>query len=168
MSMSDALLEPRAIVVRSLKYDGREHRRWRASLVAREGALIVLSGVFEAEVAHALLGPIRAGTLSTEYFWTDRHYSVFRFTEPGGAHRNFYCNVNTPPTLEGGTLSFVDLDVDVLVAPDFTYQVLDEDEFELHSARYDYPEALRARVRESVAELIALIERRRFPFDRMG
>lgn len=166
--MSEAASEPRAVVVRSLKYDGREHRRWRASLVSREGTLLVLSGVFEQEVAHALLGPIRAGTLSTEYFWTDRHYSVFRFTEPGGAHRNFYCNVNTPPVMSGDTLSFVDLDIDVLVAPDFTYQVLDEDEFELHSARYSYPETLRARVRESVAELVELIELRRFPFDRTG
>lgn len=166
--MSDARPEPRAVVVRSLKYDGREHRRWRASLVRREGALIVLSGVFESAVEHALLGPIRAGTHSTEYFWTDRHYSVFHFREPEGLHRNFYCNVNTPPDMSGDVLSFVDLDIDVLVAPDFTFQVLDEDEFELHSARYGYPEALRARVRESVAELIELIERRQFPFDQTG
>ncbi|HEX5707309.1 MAG TPA: DUF402 domain-containing protein [Pyrinomonadaceae bacterium] len=166
--MSETRFEPRAVVVRSLKYDGREHRRWRASLTKHEGPLIVLDGIFEQEVEHALLGNIRAGTQSTEYFWTDRFYSVFRFREPDGAHRNYYCNVNTPPTLEDDTLSFVDLDIDVLVAPDFTYQVLDEDEFALHSARYGYPEELRARARAAVAELIELVERRLFPFDGTG
>lgn len=153
------------MIVRSLKYDGREHRRWRARLVRREGTLVVLSGLFEDEVEHALLGRISEGTISTEYFWTDRWYSVFRFQEPSGAHRNFYCNVNAPPRLDEETLSFVDLDVDILVAPDFSYSVLDEDEFETHSARYDYPEELRARVRDAVTELIGLIERREFPFD---
>lgn len=156
------------MIVRSLKYDGREHRRWSAQLVRREGALLVLSGLFEEEVEHSLLGRICEGTVSTEYFWTDRWYSVFRFQEPTGEHRNFYCNVNTPPEVGADTLSFVDLDVDVLVAPDFSCTVLDEDEFEAHSERFGYPKDLRARVRGAVTELIGLVERREFPFDTAG
>jgi len=153
------------VTVRSLKHDGRAYRSWATRLVRRVGALIVLEGFFAEEVRHATLGTIEAGTLSREFYWTDRWYSVFRFREPaGGRLRCFYCNVNTPPRLEAGVLSFVDLDVDVLVRPDFTYTVLDEDEFEAHAATYVYPTEYRARVREALEEILRLVEGRRFPF----
>jgi protein associated with RNAse G/E len=157
----------RLVRVDSLKFDGRLHRSWPARLVRQTGALVVIEGVFETEVRHALLGTIHAGTLSTEFYWTDRWYSVFRFREPSGALRNYYCNVNRPAEFDDGVLSFVDLDIDVLVAPDFSYTVLDEDEFETHAARFGYDESLRARVRDSLAELLRLIETRAFPFDEL-
>ncbi|HWS56106.1 MAG TPA: DUF402 domain-containing protein [Pyrinomonadaceae bacterium] len=153
------------VTVNSRKFDGRVSRSWRARLKRREGPLVVVEGVFEEEVRHPLLGLIVAGTLSTEFFWADRWYSVFRFREPSGALRNFYCNLNTPPTFGDGRIDFVDLDIDVLVAPDFSYQVLDEDEFELHAERYRYPPEFRLRAREALAEVLALVAARRFPFD---
>ncbi|HEX8071374.1 MAG TPA: DUF402 domain-containing protein [Pyrinomonadaceae bacterium] len=153
------------VLVQSLKYDGRLHREWPARLVARRDSLVVLDGVFEETIDHPLLGRIHAGTHSTEYYWTDRWYSVFRFREPAGALRNYYCNINQPACFADGVLSFVDIDIDVLVAPDFNYAVLDEDEFAAHAARYNYPAALQANARAALAELLALIEARAFPFD---
>lgn len=152
------------IVVRSLKFDGSLHREWRARLVRRDDPLLVLEGIFAEEVRHPLLGIIAHGTVSTEYYWTDRWYSVFRFKEPTGEHRNFYCNINRPPAFDGRFLTFIDLDIDVLVAPDFTTSVLDEDEFVAHAARYGYPADVCVRVRASLAELLRLIDERGFPF----
>jgi protein associated with RNAse G/E len=157
-------MDESSLIVRSLKYDGRVHREWRARLVERAGALVVVEGVFESEVRHPLLGTVAVGTLSTEYYWADRWYSVFRFREPGGELRNYYCNVNCPAEFDGQLLTFVDLDIDVLVAPDFSYSVLDEDEFEAHAARYAYPPEVREQVPRALAELIGMIEGRRFPF----
>jgi protein associated with RNAse G/E len=153
-----------SLIVRSLKYDGRVHREWRARLVESAGALVVVEGVFESEIRHPLLGTVATGTHSTEYYWTDRWYSVFRFREPGGRLRNYYCNVSCPAVFDGQVLSFVDLDIDVLVAPDFSFSVLDEDEFEAHAARYEYPAEVRAQVPRALSELIGMIEGRRFPF----
>jgi protein associated with RNAse G/E len=153
------------ITVRSLKYDGRVHREWRARLVRAAGTLVVVEGEFDEAVEHAQLGTIARGTVSTEHFWTDRWYSVFRFREPAGSLRNYYCNVNRPAEFDGGTLTFVDLDIDVLAAPDLTFRVLDEDEFAENAARYDYSPEVRERVARALAELIELIERREFPFD---
>jgi uncharacterized protein len=158
-------VEGRVVRVDSLKFDGRVHRSWPARLVRQDGSLFVLEGVFETEVRHQLLGRILAGTLSTEFYWTDRWYSVFRFREPAGRLRNYYCNINRPAQFDDKVLSFVDLDIDVLVAPDFSYTVLDEDEFEEHAARFGYDEHLRARVRQALTELVRLIEVRAFPFD---
>ncbi|HEV7905968.1 MAG TPA: DUF402 domain-containing protein [Pyrinomonadaceae bacterium] len=147
------------------KFDGRLHREWQARLVARENSLVIVEGVFEEEIRHPQLGIIASGTHSVEYYWTDRWYSVFRFREPSGALRNYYCNINLPAEFDGRVLTFVDLDIDVLVAPDFSRRILDEDEFAANAARYDYPAHVRDAVPRALAELIEFIERRDYPFD---
>ena len=159
-------MDESAVIVRSLKYDGRVHREWRARLVERSGALVVLEGEFEEEVRHPLLGTIARGTVSTEFYWTDRCYSVFRFREPSGGLRCFYCNVNLPVEFDGSGLSFVDLDIDVLVAPDFSYKILDEDEFEANAERLGYTSEMRRKAHAALEELLSLVRRRDFPFDR--
>lgn len=156
----------KTVRVESRKFDGRLHRSWRVRLLARAGPLLLVEGIFEEEVRHTLLGTLKAGTVSTEYFWTDRWYSVFRFREPSGELRNHYCNVNLPAAFDGETLSFVDLDIDVLVAPNFSYTILDEDEFCANAARFGYPPEVRRQAHAALAELIHLIQRREFPFDR--
>ncbi|HKP73794.1 MAG TPA: DUF402 domain-containing protein [Pyrinomonadaceae bacterium] len=153
------------IVVHARKFDGRLHREWEARLLSQSGSLVLVEGAFAEEIRHPLLGTIAPGTISTEYYWTDRWYSVFRFREPTGALRNYYCNINRPPEFDGRLLTFVDLDIDVLVAPDFSYRVLDEEEFESNAKRYNYPPDVRERARLALSELVGVIERREFPFD---
>ena len=143
------------IVVRVYKYDGRPQRTWRARVAEQNGSLIVLDAVFEEEVAHDLLGKIALGTISKEFYWLDRWYNVFRF---GG---KFYCNVTEPPSFDGSLLTYVDLDIDVLVAQDFSYTILDLEDFEI----YPYPAEVRQQARQALAELISLVEARTFPFN---
>ena len=153
------------LVVRALKFDGTEHRQWRASGMRLEGTLLVLYAAFDQEVRHSHLGLIERGTVSIEYYWLDRWYNVFRFLEPDGRLRNFYCNVNMPPRFDGRTLTYIDLDMDIVVSPDLSYEILDMDEFEMNALKFKYPEDVRHRARLALDELIALIESREFPFD---
>ena len=154
----------RAITVRTYKYDGSEHRHWRARVSKQENSLLVLDAKFEEEIRHPLLGTVARETLSIEYYWLDRWYNVFRFVEPTGELRNFYCNVNVPPVLQNDVLSYIDLDMDVLVAPDFSYSILDEDEFAANAARFNYPREVLDKSESALKELIYLIEERAFPF----
>jgi uncharacterized protein len=153
------------IVVSVLKYDLVEHRRWPARIAKIEGPLMVLHAVFEDEIEHDLLGTISSGTISTEYYWLDRWYNVFRFSDPDYELKNFYCNVNQPPTFDGRVLSYIDLDIDVLVAPDLTYKILDLEDFEANAERFAYPEDVQANAHRALRELTELIEARAFPFD---
>ena len=156
-----------AITVRTYKYDGSAHRHWRARVSQQAGSLIVLDAKFEEEIRHPLLGTVARETTSIEYYWLDRWYNVFRFVEPTGELRNFYCNVNVPPVLQKNVLSYIDLDVDVLVAPDFSFEVLDEDEFAANAARFNYPAEVLQKSRDALEELLGLIEGRGFPFDHL-
>jgi uncharacterized protein len=153
-----------AIIVSVLKYDGTEHRRWPARIAKTVGPLLILDAVFDEEIQHNLLGTIASGTISTEYYWLDRWYNVFRFSDPDQKLKNFYCNINVPPRFDGRVLNYIDLDIDVLVDPDLTYKILDEDDFEENAKRYPYPEDVQAQARAALAELIVLIESRSFPF----
>lgn len=125
----------------------------------------MLDAVFDEAIEHELLGTISSGTISTEYYWLDRWYNVFRFSDSNQTLRNFYCNINQPPSFDGRVLSYIDLDIDVLVAPDFTYRILDVDDFEANARRYAYPDEVQAQARQALEELISLIEARAFPFN---
>ena len=150
--------------VRVLKYDGTEYRRWDATMARQEDRLIVLDAEFDHDVQHHLLGEIPRGTRTLEYYWLDRWYNVFRFLEADGTTKLFYCNVNMPPTISSSSLTYIDLDIDILVRPDFSYQILDLEEFAANAARYGYPEQVKTRSHEAVDELIAMIKARQFPF----
>src|SRR5438552_6386657 len=136
----EAASERVTVLVR--KYDGTEHRRWEANIVDQRDSLIVLEGVFEGEVEHQLMGRIASGTRSLEYYWLDRYYNVFRLAEQSSKFRSFYCNIGTPAELENGMLTYVDLDIDVLVEPDFSYRVIDLDDFQTNVVKQGYPEAI--------------------------
>ncbi len=152
------------IAVRAFKYDGSEHRSWAARLLKQDGSLLVLEAEFAEEVQHDLLGTIARGTQSIEYYWLDRWYNVFRFSGPNGELRNYYCNVNVAPSFDGQVLSYVDLDIDILVHTDFSYEILDLDEFQQNARQYDYSVAVVENARQAVQELVRLIETRSFPF----
>lgn len=148
------------IVVRVLKFDGRERRRWPARVARHDGPLIVLDAVFDEEILHDLLGTIGAGTISREYYWLDRWYNVFRFFEPTGEFRNLYCNINMPPTLSESVLDYVDLDIDILVWPDENIIILDESDFEENAVKFKYPTELREQARRAFDELQRLLRER--------
>jgi len=153
------------ITVRALKYDGKGHRRWSARLLEQHSSLLVLDAHFAEEVQHDLLGVIAAGTQSIEYYWLDRWYNIFRFCEPDGKLRGYYCNVNVPPVFDGSELTYVDLDIDILVHADLSYSVLDLDEFEQNAKTHGYPPDVHENAHRAVTELETLIRSRTFPFN---
>jgi protein associated with RNAse G/E len=146
--------------INSLRFDLSIRRSWKCHLIAQNDPALVFVGKFEATVEHSDLGRIEKGTVSYEYYWLDRWYNIFSFFNPDQTFRNFYCNINMPPTLGNGVLDYVDLDIDLLVWPDYRTQVLDMDEFE----SFGYPDAIREKAFESLAELQKMISTREFPF----
>jgi len=151
------------ITVNSRKYDGSIRKTWTCDVVEELDDLVVAVGYFNADVNHSDLGLITQGTRSYEYFWFDRWYNIFRFVTADGSFRNYYCNICMPPQLSNNVLDYVDLDIDVVVDPDFSYRVLDRADFETNAALYNYPIEVRERVEATLKELLELIESRNLP-----
>jgi uncharacterized protein len=152
------------ITINSRKFDGTIHKSWSGELIEETSDYYVFLGVFNSLVEHPKLGVIRPETVSYEYYWKQKCYNVFRFFEPEGTFRNYYCNINLPPVFLNGVLDYVDLDVDVLVWKDFSFEILDLEEFEENAERYNYSPEIRSKVEQSLSELLELIAAREFPF----
>ena len=153
------------IIINSRKFDGSVNRRWKADLIESNIDFLKFVGIFDEEIVHPHLGVIRRGTISYEYYWFERWYNIFEFHEPEGNLRNFYCNVNMPPKFENNILDYVDLDIDVLVWKDLSYEVLDLDDFAENSLKYSYSNEVIEKSLTSVKAIEKRIEERQFPFD---
>ena len=152
------------ITVNSRKYDLTIRRSWQCELISLEDQQLVLKGVFVTEVLHPELGRIETGTISHEFFWFDRWFNIFRFEQPNGTLRNYYGNICMPPTFNGNTLDYVDLDIDIVVWPDRSRQILDKEEFAENAHRWSYPDAVLKEVDDGINKLEEMVVNRHFPF----
>ena len=153
-----------SITVNSRKFDGSISRTWHCQPVEITTDSVVLVGQFEKDVVHPDLGTISAGTISYEFFWPRRWYNVFRFHQPDGSIRNYYFNISMPYSFESGQLDFIDMDIDVIVWPDGTLQVVDLDEFEKNKVKYQFPENVVATAKQTLGEITRSIRDGVHPF----
>lgn len=153
------------VTINSRKYDGSIHKSWKAELIEQKDDLLLFLGKFDQTVKHPDLGTIKRGTISYEYYWLNRWYNIFRFHEPNGDFRNYYCNINMPPTFKENTLDYVDLDIDILINKDMEYKVLDEKEFIENARIYKYPVYIVRKATSSLHNIKRLIKLKQFPFN---
>jgi protein associated with RNAse G/E len=151
------------------KYDGSYHRRWPARFVMQKGPLYLLAfdegeligrGPDPDDDPHAY--PARFG--GDVYLFEDRWYNVSRMPRDGRTW--YYVNIATPVEFDGEFFSTIDLDLDISWYTDADPEVLDEDEFLAHGEAMRYPADVVAHARAAVDEVLGLIRRRAFPFDR--
>ncbi|MGI8495898.1 MAG: DUF402 domain-containing protein [Pyrinomonadaceae bacterium] len=158
-------MEQPTVIINSRKYDGEIHKSWKVRLKSETESVLTFVGAFASEVKHPSLGVIRRGTVSYEFYWKNEWFNIFRFHEPEGELRNFYCNISLPPIFSDGILDYIDLDIDVLVWKDFSHQILDTNEFDDHAAKYGYTVEMIEKVNSTLKMVISMIERKVFPFD---
>jgi len=77
---------------------------------------------------------------------------------------DLYVDIITPPQWNGATVTMVDIDLDVVRWADGRVEVLDEDEFEEHRHRFDYPPRLVDTARATTARLAMAVEAGHEPF----
>jgi len=99
----------------------------------------------------------------TEYFYTDRWHNIFAIRSVhSGALKGWYCNIARPATISDEVVAAEDLILDVWVAPDGSWQVLDEDEF---AADHTLDQLTREEALRALGVLLAQIAARAPPFD---
>jgi predicted RNA-binding protein associated with RNAse of E/G family len=129
---------------------GKETWRYQAKLLARNVNYIQLEAYFDradTKIAGMLLA---RGDRFVETYYTDRWYNIFEIhNRENDQLRGWYCNIGCPAEINGNTLSYIDLALDLLVFPDGRQIVLDEDEF----AALDISAELRIKARTALAEL---------------
>ncbi len=134
------------ITVLKLDPDGQITWRYQGELLEHMGSRILLRAYYDRQnhIFHGM--PFRHGDLFIETWYTDRWYNIFEIHAREDRHlRGWYCNIGYPAKWEDGTLSYIDLALDLLVFPDGKQLVLDQDEFEaLNLSLQDRQQALAA------------------------
>jgi uncharacterized protein len=122
-----------AITVIKRNAQGQETWRYTGSLVRREGSALHIEAPFNYKETPFMDITIRPGDPFLEVYYTDRWYNIFEIHDRDDGHlKGWYCNVGKPVVEEAeGVISYIDLALDLWVAPDGTQTVLDEDEFAL-------------------------------------
>jgi len=70
---------------------------------------------------------VPAGAVTIGHFWADRPYNVYHWLVDGRTLA-YYVNASAAPRITPDTVEWLDLAVDILVRPDASFLVLDEDE----------------------------------------
>jgi len=104
------------------------------------------------------------------FFPPDAEHSIWFFRDDAGNFANYYVNLEEGAVRwddgDVAGIDVIDQDLDIVVAPDLTWQWKDEDEF---SERLGFPEHYwvpdEAAVRAEGRRVIKLIEAGEFPFD---
>ncbi|MBO0792874.1 MAG: DUF402 domain-containing protein, partial [Ktedonobacteraceae bacterium] len=77
-----------------------------------------------------------------QFFWPQRWYMLSAFYN-NETLRYTYASIIQPATIEFDRLRFVDLDLNVLVQPDLSYEILTQAEFEQAANMLSYSEETR-------------------------
>jgi hypothetical protein len=119
------------IIVRKLNTQRQETWRYEGYVLNRSENSILIEALFNRPDLpfHGIL--LRENDRFIERYYTDRWYNVFEIHDRDDDHlKGWYCNITTPAEVSPDFISYVDLALDLLVYPDGSYLVLDQDEFE--------------------------------------
>jgi predicted RNA-binding protein associated with RNAse of E/G family len=118
------------ITVLKRNLNGEVTWQYEGRVLKREANNIVLEAFFNRDNMPFMGVVLKRDDLFVETFYTDRWYNVFEiFDRDDGKFKGWYCNIGFPAVFEDNTVSYIDLALDLWVAPDGTQTVLDEDEF---------------------------------------
>ena len=142
-----------AITVIKRNDRGQETWRYQGRLLEQADGRLVLEAFFDREDIWLQGMLLSKGDRFIETYYTDRWYNLFEIhARDDDSLRGWYCNISRPAEIEGDTISWIDLALDLLVFPDRRQVVLDEDEF----ARLEISPEERRQAKAALVELRAI------------
>lgn len=118
------------LTVYKLDADGQEVWQYPARQLERGAYHVRLEAFFNRNDLDLGFAVFARGDRFVEHFYSDRWYNVFAVHEGRSARlKGWYCNICRPALLEETVVRCEDLALDVWVAADGSFLVLDEDEF---------------------------------------
>lgn len=151
------------VYIQSYKHNGSLHRTWCKGFVLEsdEDRYVVVTNK-----AWVIEGDGRKWFTREPavcFFWTRRWYNVIAMLRKSGIY--YYCNLASPSLYDGEAIKNIDYDLDIKLYPDLSYQILDENEYNLHAREMRYPNKVRSIVERSVNLLIDEMDSANDPFN---
>jgi hypothetical protein len=148
------------IKVLKLNLAGDVTWQYQGRVLQREPNLVVLEAFFNRADMPFMGLILKEKDRFIETFYTDRWYNIFEiYDRDDDGFKGWYCNIGLPAEITDGTVSYVDLDLDLWVSANGQQIVLDEPEF----AALDLDENRREKALSALAELHQMFQTKRPP-----
>jgi predicted RNA-binding protein associated with RNAse of E/G family len=149
-----------SITVVKLNLAGQETWRYTGHVLQRQDGQVTLEALFNREDIpfHGIL--LGKGDRFVETYYADHWYNIFEIHDRADDRlKGWYCNVTRPAELSPDEVCYVDLALDLLVYPDGSYLILDEDEF----SALGVDDFTRIKARQALDELVTLVQNNQLP-----
>jgi len=150
------------VQIHSYKHNGEIHRAWNEATILEktDDHIVVANNHTKVVESDGRSWYTREPAIC--YFTKEHWFNVIGMFRKDGLY--FYCNLSSPFLFEEGTIKYVDYDLDVKVFPNFSYKLLDRDEYDSHRKEMHYPKEVEKIIEAELAILFKLIQERQGPF----
>jgi uncharacterized protein len=147
--------DPENVLIIKLNTQRQETWRYQGRILSQDTDSLLIEAYFNRDDLPFHGITLRENDRFLERYFTKRWYNIFEIHDRDDDRlKAWYCNVTTPAELKPGRVAYIDLALDLLVYPDGSYLVLDEDEFDA----LDLDPQYRLKARQALTALIDLAE----------
>ncbi|WP_010097167.1 DUF402 domain-containing protein [Ornithinibacillus scapharcae] len=150
------------IKIQSYKHNGNLHRTWESTIVLKGTEQVVIGANDKTVVQESDGRTWITREPAICYFHAKHWFNVIGMLRDDGIH--YYCNISSPFVYEENSIKYIDYDLDLKVYPDMTYDLLDEDEYEIHRDEMKYPGVLDRILYNNISDLQRWVQQRKGPF----
>ncbi len=150
------------LMIQGYKHDGSVHRNWEEAIVldVSDDTLIVRSD--RTLVINANGRRWRTKEPLIRYFYKDKWYNITAQLKKEGI---FYKgDIASPFLIDNGIIKYIDYDLDLKVFPDYSYRILDRNEYKYHKDKLKYSNDIDRIVHFELDKLIEMLKKKEGPF----
>jgi protein associated with RNAse G/E len=159
---------PRTVRVQKRDWRGRARYTWEGTVLSQDASCLVILAPWTGP-GEPVVGDLQfvRGDRFVEYYYAGMGLAIWQVERSNGEIKGWYCNISRPIQMDGNTISFDDLLLDVVVHADGRYAVLDRDELE-QARRDGLPESDANAAEATLQTVLDLIVRQQPPFTFSG
>ncbi|MED4603165.1 DUF402 domain-containing protein [Paenibacillus validus] len=157
-------------IIKSFKHDGHLHRMWLENWRVPErllhhghreqGMYVLINSQTKIVEADGKEWVSRIPGVS--FFVPGEWFNIVALMEEQGIR--YYCNIASPPYVNGRVITYIDYDLDVIRLPAGDIHVVDQEEYERHKQMYHYSAIVDTKVKQGLHDLLARVRGGEPPF----
>lgn len=149
--------------VQSYKHNGSLHRTWSKALVIDVQETFVVAVTDRTWVVESDGRRWLTKEPAICFYYEDHWFNIISMVRKSGIY--YYINLASPSLYDGEAIKNIDYDLDVKIFPDETYMILDENEYQYHAEKMNYPDNIKKIIDDELKTLLKMIEKKKEPFN---
>ena len=150
--------------IQCYKHNGKPHRAWDEAIVLDVKKDYIVLGNNRATVINSDGNVWKTREPDIMYFFKEEWFNIIAQLKNDGIY--FKCNIASPFIVEEETVKWIDYDLDLRVFQTGAFKILDRDEYNYNKNKMAYSEKLEEVIKGALTELIEMVRKKEFPFNK--